>query len=90
MIVMMANAKNGKKNARNLTKVENGNTHPKERSGLGEGGGSGKMQLAARSTASPADLAAVAREMGFVVLIPGVVQAWQKRNKDDDEITTSA
>ena len=89
MIVMMANAKNGKKNACNLKKVENGN-NPKERSGLGEGGGSGGMQLAARSTASPADLAAVAREMGFVVLIPGVVQAWQRRSKDDDEITTSA
>ena len=41
---------------------------------VGVGGSAGRV----------ADLTALAQEMGFVVLLPNIVEAWQKRKKRDD------
>ena len=51
-----------------------------EAGGAGEGRG---LQVVQRKN-RVADLAAVAGEMGFVVLIPSVVQAWQNRPRSTD------
>ena len=82
MITMMSDGKN-KKKCRN--DPESGNTAQKVDSPVrDEGKASGKVQLIQRGDNRATDLAAVAKEMGFIVLIPGVVQAWQGRNKKDE------
>ena len=46
--------------------------------------GVGEMQVTRRLQRS-VDLASVASEMGFVVLIPDVVQSWEKMKAKNDK-----
>ena len=83
MIIMMADGKNKKKKCKN--DPESGNTAQKVNSPVRDGERvSGDVQVVQRGENRATDLAAVAKEMGFIVLIPGVVQAWQGRNKSDE------
>ena len=48
------------------------------------GGGRGEVVEGERHVA---DLTALAQEMGFVVLITNIVQAWQRKKRSDDSTT---
>ena len=50
---------------------------------------SGEVGLVRSGNHNSATLAAVARDMGFIVLIPGVVQTWQKRQKRNEATVTT-
>ena len=52
-----------------------------------EGGGGGGGREVVEGKSRVADITALAQEMGFVVLIPNVVQAWQRRRRNDDSTT---
>ena len=88
IIMMMSNKK--KKTLPKNNDPESGNTANKAQPA--EGGKekvSGEAGLVRSGNHNSATLAAVARDMGFIVLIPGVVQTWQKRQKRNEATVTT-
>ena len=79
MIVMMANRGGMKKLTHKIEKDPETAAQ-----GCSAPVGGGEMQVTCRPQRS-VDLASVASEMGFVVLIPDVVQSWEKMKAENDK-----
>ena len=79
MMVMMANRGGMKKRTRKTEKDPETAAQ-----GCSAPVGGGEMQVTCRQQRS-VDLASVASEMGFVVLIPDVVQSWEKMKANNDK-----
>jgi hypothetical protein len=86
IISMMANG--GKKKTVGR-RIEKDPENPKSAEKEGPPASGGELQLAG-GPGRVADLASLAQKMGFVVLIPDVVQAWQTRPGSDAAATATA